>query len=252
MAAQDTGRQAVLVTGGAGGIGAGIVRAFAAAGAHVAFTHLHTPPAETLAAVAGLPGTAFPILADLTSEVQADAAVAQAVDRLGALDVLVANAGGMVAKARCTEMTLELWNRIFAVNATATFLTCRAALRRMEVQGSGSIVILSSLAAHNGGAPGATAYAAAKGAMLTYTRGLAKEVGPLGIRVNGVAPGIISGRLHDSFTMDESRRNSVANTPLRREGTDADVAAAVMFLASPGSAFLAGETIEVNGGYGLY
>lgn len=249
---QDEGRQAVLVTGGAGGIGAGIVRAFAAAGADVAFTYLHTDPAETLAAVAGLPGTAFPVRADLTQEADADAAVALAVERLGQLDVLVANAGGMVAKARCTEMTLELWNQVFAVNATATFLTCRAALRHMEPRGNGSIVIVSSLAAHNGGAPGATAYAASKGAMLTYTRGLAKEVGPLGIRVNGVAPGIISGRLHDAFTTDESRRNSVANTPLRREGTDAEVAAAVLFLASAGSAFVTGETVEVNGGYGLY
>ena len=130
----------------------------------------------------------------------------------------VANTGGMIEMARCVDMPLSLWNQIFAVNATATFLTCRAALRHMEPRGAGAIVIISSLAGHNGGGPRATAYGAAKGAMLSYTRGLAKEVGPLGIRVNGVAPGIITGRLHDRFTMDDSRRASVGAHPAAPRG----------------------------------
>jgi 3-oxoacyl-[acyl-carrier protein] reductase len=111
---------------------------------------------------------------------------------------------------------------------------------------------LSSLAAHDGGGNGASHYAATKGAILTYTRALAKEVGPLGIRVNGIAPGLIGTRFHDTFTPADARRGTVERTPLRREGTPEDVAGAAVFLVSPAASFVTGETIEVNGGLGLY
>jgi 3-oxoacyl-[acyl-carrier protein] reductase len=122
----------------------------------------------------------------------------------------------------------------------------------MEPHRKGNLILVSSLAAHDGGGFGASHYAAAKGGILTYTRALAKEVGPLGIRVNGLAPGLIATRFHDTFTPAEARKATVERTPLRREGTPWDVAAAALFLASDASSFLTGETIEVNGGLGLY
>jgi 3-oxoacyl-[acyl-carrier protein] reductase len=139
-----------------------------------------------------------------------------------------------------------------AINLTTTFLCCRAALRHMEPKKKGNLILMSSLAAHDGGGFGASHYAAAKGALHTYTRALAKEVGPLGIRVNGIAPGLIGTRFHDTFTPAEGRKATVERTPLHREGTPDDVAGAAIFLASPAASFITGETIEINGGLGLY
>jgi 3-oxoacyl-[acyl-carrier protein] reductase len=111
---------------------------------------------------------------------------------------------------------------------------------------------MSSLAAHDGGGAGAAHYAASKGAVLTFTRSLAKEVGPLGIRVNGIAPGLIATRFHDTFSTPEGRQATVNRTPLHREGQPEDVAGIALFLASPHASFIAGETIEVNGGQGVF
>lgn len=108
------------------------------------------------------------------------------------------------------------------------------------------------LAAHDGGGVGAAHYAAAKGAVLTFTKALAKEVGPLGIRVNGIAPGLIATRFHDTFSTAEGRQATVERTPLRREGIPEDVAGVALFLASSTSTFITGETIEVNGGQGVF
>jgi 3-oxoacyl-[acyl-carrier protein] reductase len=188
----------------------------------------------------------------LRGEDDVDKAFARTIAEFGDLDVLVANAGGLVERSRAVDMTLDLWNEVMAVNMTSTFLCCRAALRHMEPRKKGNLILISSLAGHNGGGPGATHYGASKGAMITYTRGLAKEVGPLGIRVNGIAPGLIATRFHDNFNTPEGRHGVVQATPLRREGTAEDVAGAAVFLASGEAGFLAGETIEVNGGYGLY
>ena len=104
----------------------------------------------------------------------------------------------------------------------------------------------------DGGGPGALHYASSKGAIVTYTRALAKELGPLGIRVNGVAPGLIDTRFHVQFNTPEGRRSAVEGTPLRREGTAEDVANLVLFLASDKAAFITGETVQINGGRGLY
>jgi len=190
--------------------------------------------------------------ADLTDPDAVESAFAAVESRFGALDVLFANAGGLLARHRCIDATLAFWNEVMAVNLTSTFLCCQAALRRMEKQRSGAIVTMSSLAAFDGGGPGASHYAASKGAIVTYTRALAKEVGPLGIRVNGVAPGLIATRFHDRFNTPEGRQGAVERTPLRREGTPEDVADTVLFLASERASFLAGETVQINGGLGMF
>jgi 3-oxoacyl-[acyl-carrier protein] reductase len=244
--------KSVLVTGGASGIGRGIALAFAREGANVAITHMTSDPSETIEAMQARGARCFAVRADLRDESTVDEVVRKTVETFGDLDVLVANTGGLVQRSRVVETPLALWNEAMAVNLTATFLCCRAALRHMEAKKKGNIVLLSSLAAHDGGGFGASHYAAAKGALLTYTRALAKEVGPLGIHVNGVAPGLIGTRFHDTFTPADARKATVERTPLRREGTPEDVAGAVLFLVSPAASFLTGETIEVNGGLGLY
>jgi 3-oxoacyl-[acyl-carrier protein] reductase len=244
--------KSVLVTGGASGIGKGIALAFAREGANVAITHMTSDPASTVAAIRAGGSAALAMQADLTSEPAVEAVIRKTVETFGQLDVLVANTGGLIRRSRAVETPLALWNDVMAVNLTATFLCCRAALRHMEPRKAGDLILMSSLAAHDGGGFGASHYAASKGALLTYTRALAKEVGPLGIRVNGIAPGLIATRFHDTFTPAEGRKATVERTPLHREGTPEDVAGAALFLASPAASFLTGETIEVNGGLGLY
>ncbi|WP_026869689.1 SDR family NAD(P)-dependent oxidoreductase [Inquilinus limosus] len=245
MSFQD---KVVLVTGGASGIGAAATRAFARAGARVAFTYA-TSRSEAEALSAELEALALP--ADLTRPEEVTEVFARTERELGPLDVLFANAGGLLQRSRCVDTTLDLWHRAIAVNLTSTFLCCQAALRSMEPRRTGAIVTMSSLAAFDGGGPGAAHYAATKGAVATYTRALAKEVGPLGIRVNGVAPGLIGTRFHDVFNTPQGRAAVVERTPLRREGTPEDVAEAVLYLASDRASFLAGEILQINGGLGF-
>jgi 3-oxoacyl-[acyl-carrier protein] reductase len=248
----DMKGKSVLVTGGASGIGRAIVLAFAARGANVALTYITSDPAETLAGAKAFGGKHLALRADLRKEAEVESVFERTIAEQGDLDILVANTGGLIQRCRAVDMTLALWEEVMAVNLTSTFLCCRAALKHMEPRKKGNLILISSLAGHNGGGPSATHYGASKGAMITYTRGLAKEVGPLGIRVNGIAPGLIATRFHDNFNTPEGRNGAVAMTPLRREGTAEDVAGAALFLASDQASFLAGETIEVNGGLGLY
>ena len=244
----------VFISGGASGIGRATSLAFAAAGARVALTYVTSAneAREVLNEIEAAGGLAFARKTDMTKPDEVEAAFAEAEASLGDIDIVFANAGGLLKRSRCTETSLEFWNEAIAVNLTSTFLTCQAALKRMEPRRSGTIITMSSLAAFDGGGPGASHYAATKGAVVTYTRALAKEVGPLGIRVNGVAPGLIATRFHDQFNTPEGRKATVDRTPLRREGEAQDVADAVLWLASPGASFLAGETIQINGGLGMF
>jgi 3-oxoacyl-[acyl-carrier protein] reductase len=239
----------VLVTGGASGIGRGIVEAFAAEGAKVVFSYL-TSEADAQAIAKKTSSIAFK--SDLTKPDAAKKLIAEVKKKLGPVEVLVVNTGGLIRRASVLECDLELWNEALNLNLTSAFLSCQAALPDMLAAKRGVIITISSLAAHNGGGFKACHYGAAKGGLYTFTKGLAREVGPEGIRVNGVAPGLIGTRFHDMHTSPESRQASVSQTPLQREGTPADVAGAVLYLASERASFLAGETIEVNGGLGLF
>jgi 3-oxoacyl-[acyl-carrier protein] reductase len=240
-----------FVTGGASGIGAAIVRAHAARGDNVAFTYW-TSEDDAKALVAELGDRVLALRSDANDEAQVAKSFAQAIARFGQVDAMVANTGGLIERVKCADMSLEFWNKAISLNLTTVFLSCREALRHMQPRQSGNIVIMSSLAGHDGGGPGASHYGAAKGALLAYTRALAKEVGPLGIRVNALAPGLIATRFHDVFNTPQGRASGVERTPLRREGQPEDVANAVIYLNSQAASFITGEVIEINGGMGLY
>ncbi len=243
----DSTGKVVLVTGGAVGIGAAVVERFVRDGAKVAFTY-NASRAEASDLAARLGDAVLAIAADLTDEAQAAAAVARATAAFGAPEVLVANTGGLVARARIAECSLDLWRQVIDVNLTSAFLACRAVLPAMTARGSGAIVTVSSLAGRTGGAPGAVPYAAAKAAVIGFTKGLAKEMAAHGVRVNAVAPGRIATRFHERFSTPQARTAAAASTPLGREGDPSEIADAVAFLASPAASFITGETLEVNGG----
>src|SRR5215208_6280992 len=217
-----------VVTGGASGIGRAIAEAFGRYGASVLLTyHVSEQGAsETVAAIEAAGSKAVALRANLTQEAEAERVIATAIDQFGALDILVANSGGLLQRSRVADCSLDLWQQALAVNLTSTFLCCRAALRYLEPAGRGCIITISSLAAHDGGGQGASHYAAAKGGVLTFTKALAKEVGPLGIRVNSIAPGLIATQFHDRFSTAAGRQAAVARTPLGREGMPEDIAGA--------------------------
>lgn len=243
----------VIVTGGASGIGRGISRAFAAEGAKVLLTWYASESGakETVAEIVAAGGEAIETRADLTQPAEAKRVIELAVRTWGQLDVVVANSGGLLRRSSVEECPLELWHEAIAVNLTSTFLTCQAAIPHLKAS-KGAIVTVASLAAHDGGGAGSAHYATTKGGVLTFTKSLAKELGPHGVRVNSVAPGLIGTQFHDRFSTPEGRLATVGRTPLGREGTPDDVAAAVVYLASARASFLTGEAIEVNGGQGVF
>lgn len=243
-----------IVTGGASGIGRGVSEAFASSGIKVALTYYESEAGakETVAGIEAAGGEALAIKADLTKEADAERVVAETVAKFGRVDIVVANSGGLLKRAPLVETTLEFWNEVFAVNVVSTFLICKAALPALIEAGGGSIVTMGSMAAHDGGGPNAVHYAASKGAILTFTKALAKQVAPHNIRVNSVAPGLIGTQFHDEFNTLEGRAATVARTPIQREGTPEDVAASILFLASPRASFITGETIQINGGQSFY
>jgi len=162
------------------------------------------------------------------------------------IHVLVNNVGGLVARKKLHEMDEDFLNRVMALNFNATFLATQAVVPHMP--GGGSIINLASLAGRDGGGDGASAYAASKGAIITFTRSMARELGPDGIRVNALCPGMIDTTFHDTFTPDAARRKVEATVPLRRQGHPDDCANAVVYLASEKSSYITGANIDINGG----
>ena len=245
-----TGRRA-LVTGSGLGIGAGIAIALASAGADVVvhFRGSASQAAETVDAITMLGRRSVAIQADLTVPEEATRLVTEAAAFLGGLDILVNNAGLLVGRSPVSEMTDEHWAAVFDVNVSTAFQVTRAASAHLAASPAGRVVMMSSLAAANGGGTGAVAYASAKAATEGFARALAKELAPVGVTVNAVAPGFIEGTpFHDTFTADAARPGIIAGIPLGRAGTVDDVAGVVAFLASDLAAFVTGHTIAVNGG----
>ncbi len=245
----DLKGKVALVTGGGRDIGKAIAWKLAESGVSVAVNYRSSKKeAEaTVAAIVERGGRAVAIQADVARAAEVERLVAETARALGdPIHILVNNAGGLIARKKVVEMDEAFWDEVMAVNLKSVFLVAKAALPCM-VDG-GAIVNLSSLAARDGGGGGSIAYATSKGGVLTMTRGLAKELSPRRIRVNCVSPGLINTTFHDTFTPDAVRKNVAAKTAAGREGASADVANAVVFLASDASAYINGESVEINGG----
>ncbi len=242
--------QVALITGASSGIGRATAEAMAREGARVAVNfHKNQAGAEqAVAKISSAGGDAFAFRADVTRAAEVASMVSAVRQRWGRVDILVNNAGDLLARRTLADMTEEYWDQIMALNLKSVFLCVKAVWEEMVARQSGCIINVTSIAARNGGGPGAAAYAAAKGGLLTYTKGLAKELAPHGIRVNGIAPGVIATPYHERYSPGEVFERFVSSIPLGRAGTSDEVADAIVFLASPSARYITGETIEVNGG----
>jgi NAD(P)-dependent dehydrogenase (short-subunit alcohol dehydrogenase family) len=233
-----------LVTGAAGGIGSAIAARLARDGFRVACSDLAAADAER--AASEIPG-ARGFACDLRSERDVEALRDAVASELGAPWLLV-NAAGVFFEHDVTELSLAQWDLVMDVNARGTFLTCRAVLPAMQAAGSGCIVNIASTAGLSGGHTRA-AYNASKGAVVMFTRSLAIDCGPRGVRVNCVAPGLIDTPMADWIRRDAVRLAAFERSlPAGRIGTPGDVADAVSFLASDGASYLHGSTLVVDGG----
>ncbi|MGJ8605330.1 MAG: SDR family NAD(P)-dependent oxidoreductase [Marivita sp.] len=238
--------QSAIISGGGRDIGLAVAKKLASEGANVAINYFSSS-AGADAAVAEITangGKAFAMQGDLTKPADVDALVAKTVAEFGGIDILVNNAGGLISRKTIADMPLDHWNAVIDLNLTSTFLMVKACLPHMD---SGAIVNLASQAGRDGGGPGAVAYATSKGAVMTMTRGLAKELGPK-IRVNALCPGMIDTDFHNIHTPDAGRRGYEANAPLKRQGHVDDTANLVLFLACDDSGFITGANIDINGG----
>jgi 3-oxoacyl-[acyl-carrier protein] reductase len=237
----------VLVTGGSTGIGAALVRAFAAQGANVV-AHFNDSEAAAQALRAESPDRITLVQADMSAPGSASRVVAQAADMLGGLDGLINNAGGMLGRIKTTEMEDDHFDRVVTLNARSVWDATLAAHPFLKASG-GYVINTSSVAARTGGGAGAVLYAATKSFVSSLTRGQAKEFVGDGIRVNAVAPGLIETPFHDKYTPPDILAAQTASVPMGRAGTPDECVGAFLFLASPTlSGYITGQIIEVNGG----
>ncbi len=238
-----------IVTGGSRDIGRAISVKLAAEGANVVVNYCNNKDAgdETVAEIEAAGGKAILVQADVTKQADVDKLIGASREAFGdKIDILVNVTGGLVARKSLDEMDEEFFNHVMQLNATSTFMVSKAAVPHMPE--GGAIVNLASQAGRDGGGPGAMAYATSKGAVMSFTRGLAKELGPKGIRVNSLCPGMIATTFHDKFTKDAVRENVANSTPLRRQGRAEETADAVAYLASDEASFITGTNIDINGG----
>lgn len=241
----------VLITAGAQGIGEAITRHFIDSGANVAIHYFSSADtANQLVEYASSKGQkAVAIGGDLTKEADANALVKKTVETFGSLDILINNAGSLVARKMLNEMEAEFWHKVMDINLTSMMFVTRAAAPYLGKNENSSIVNLASLAGRKGGHPGSLVYSTSKGAILTFTRALSTELGAQGTKVNAVSPGLILGTsFHNTHTTKESAAATTAGIPIQRAGNADDVARAVLFLASEYDGFITGATLDINGG----
>lgn len=242
--------QVALITGASSGIGRATAETMAREGARVGVNFLKNQKGaeQAVEAIRKAGGNAISIRADVTRHADVQAMVDAVRKQWGRIDILVNNAGDLLARRMLPEMTEEYWDQLMALNLKSAFLCVKAVWEEMAARKSGCIINVTSIAGRNGGGPGAAAYAAAKGGLLTYTKSLAKELAPHGIRVNAIAPGVIATPYHERYSSPELMKKFAAGIPMGRVGTSEEIADVIVFLASPAARYMAGETVEVNGG----
>ncbi|MFH1613604.1 MAG: SDR family oxidoreductase [Planctomycetota bacterium] len=248
MIYEDLKSKRVLVTGSSSGIGAATAKMFAEQGCFVGVHYFRTKEGgeRTFEAVKKASGGCL-LCADMREAGQVKQMVNEFVRKAGGMDVLVNNAGSLIARYPIESAPLEYYENIYATNVRSVFLATQSALEALK-KSAGNIVNIGSVAGHHGGGGGSGIYAAAKAAVATLTIAMAKEFGVYGIRVNSVLPGLIETRFHERFSTAERKAQVAEETPLGRNGRAEDVAKAVLFLASEAACFITGEYIAVNGG----
>lgn len=238
-----------LVTGASSGIGAASAIALGKAGAYV-IVHYNSQKSEAeevLRQLQAIGANGEIVQADLSTRAGLDQFCAFASSR--PIDILVNNAGSLVERTRVLQFTHELWEKVMMLNLTSAFFLSQAVLGGMAERRSGVILNMSSVAARFGGGLGAIAYSAAKAAVSTMTRGLTREFGPQGVRINCISPGTIDTGYHRAFSTSEGLDGVRAATPIGRLGTPEEIADLVVFLSTNQSTFIHGQVIEINGGF---
>ena len=238
-----------VVTGGSRDIGRAIAVKLAKEGAKVVVNYHSSESGakESVEEIKSFGGEAIAVKADVSKLDDIKNLKEKTIEAFGSkVDILVNNAGGLFARKTLQELDESFYNLVMDVNFKSTVFVMQAFEPLMD-QGA-SIINLSSQAARDGGGGGSSLYASSKGAVTTFTRAMAKELGPKGIRVNAICPGLIGTKFHDDFTANEIRVKVAAGTPLRREGQAGEVADLVAYLASDEASFISGNNVDINGG----
>jgi 3-oxoacyl-[acyl-carrier protein] reductase len=243
--------KAVLITGASTGIGAALAHAFAAQGARVGLHYNSSEDAAKAVAyeIGAAGGEAVLIRADVSTGAGARSAVEGAVAAFGRLDGLINNAGGMVRRVPYADVSEQDYDEIMDLNARSVVVASQAAVAPMKAAGGGFIINTTSVAARNGASGGAGLYGSSKAFVHNVTRGMAKELIPFGIRVNAVAPGVITTPFHERYSTEAQLTAQLATIPAGRLGVAEDCVGAYLFLACASlSGYVIGQVIEVNGG----
>lgn len=239
-----------LVTGASSGIGAATAKLLAQRGSQVIVHYRSNAEAaqKVVSDILAAGGSALPIQADLSRPQSSQKLIDDVLRQTNRMDLLVNNAGSMLNRHKLLDITDDFWDEVLETNLSSVFRLIRSAVPSMSEAGTGNIINIASVAARNGGSIGIIPYASAKAAVICMTKGLAKELIPLGIRVNAVNPGVIDTPFHERFTSPEQMRKLVANIPQSRTGRPEEIASVIAFLASDDASHIVGETVEVNGG----
>ena len=246
----DLSGKVALVTGASSGIGAATAALFADLGARVALGYFHNEAGaeQVRQSIASAGGTVIAIRGDVRRAADIQTVVRRSSDELGPIDILVNNAGSLVKRLPLKDVTEDQWDDIQDLNLKSAVLCSQAVAPGMIGRKRGAIINIVSIAGRNGGGPGAGPYAAAKAGLIAFTKSLAKEMAPHGVRVNAVSPGVIDTPFHEVFSTPEMIAGFVKQIPLGRVGAARECATAIAFLASDAASYIAGETLEVNGG----